>query len=304
MVIVRLIGGLGNQMFEYAMARALACRLNAKLKIDRSWIKQCELEKGISEIYGLKHFDISQDFATTAELAELMPQHRWLRKIFLLANRYLPYCMRWIMEEKKFEFDSHLKKLKPKIYFYSGYWQSYKYFEDIRDVLLKDFSFKDAMPAESGLIAAIIEQCESVSIHIRRGDYACNPVLSKIYNTFGIEYYDRAIAHVASQIADPVFFVFSDDIEWVKQNLNIPYKAHYVINNIEKNEVEIGHKSKGYEDLRLMMMCKHNIIANSSFSWWAAWLNNNPDKIVITPKKWFNDSRKIDDLIPPSWIRL
>jgi hypothetical protein len=133
----------------------------------------------------------------------------------------------------------------------------------------------------------------SVSVHIRRGDYVSNPHASKFHGTKGLDYYEKAVERIAETVKNPELFVISDDIEWCKENLRLPYKTTHIDGNA------------GFEDMHIMSHCAHNIIANSSFSWWAAWLNTNPDKVVIAPKKWFNDeSINTEDVVPKTWIRL
>ena len=159
-----------------------------------------------------------------------------------------------------------------------------------------------AFPPAIGAAAAnqaaslAIRACESVSVHIRRGDYLSNPAFYRFHGVCAVEYYEAAVGHLAGAVENPCFFLFSDDLDWARRNLRLDYPVTYVDHNGE---------DKDYEDLRLMSQCKHHIIANSSFSWWAAWLCANPGKIVIAPRKWFNDPN-IDtaDIIPASWRRI
>ena len=139
----------------------------------------------------------------------------------------------------------------------------------------------------------MISQTNSVSLHIRRGDYVSNQKTNQTHGTCDLDYYQRCITEIEKEVENPYFFVFSDEIEWVKENLKINHPAEYVDQNT-------GDKS--YEDMRLMSQCKHNVIANSSFSWWGAWLNSYPDKIVFAPKRWFaSDKHNTKDLIPEGW---
>lgn len=142
----------------------------------------------------------------------------------------------------------------------------------------------------------IIKSCNAVSLHIRRGDYISNATTNTIHGTCNLDYYKRAVEYIKKNSVSPIFFIFSDDIDWVKDNLHLNEKHYYIDwNNADTN----------YEDMRLMSLCKHNVIANSSFSWWGAWLNNNPKKIVIAPQKWFNDSKlNTFDVIPEKRIKI
>lgn len=171
-----------------------------------------------------------------------------------------------------------------------GYWQSEKYFADCVDEVRKSFQF--SVPTDENNIRAMqeINASNSVSIHIRRGDY-----LEQNRNwAIGPDYYNKAIAYMSQKVDSPRFFVFSDDMQWVKDNINIPNATYITWNKAENS----------FRDMQLMRSCKHNIIANSSFSWWGAWLNDNPDKIVITPDRWFPFFEGTRDVIPRQWIKI
>jgi hypothetical protein len=175
-----------------------------------------------------------------------------------------------------------------------GLWQSPLYFAKYQDEIRKIFTIKENYIDNLDSIANDIKNSQSVSVHIRRGDY-----LSKIaYRELGltsIEFYKKSIAYMSETITNPQFYFFSDDIEWVKSEFHLP-NANFVSGEKTKNNIE---------DFYLMSQCKHNIIANSTFSWWAAWLNENPEKIVVAPIKWFNKLRhSTKDLIPEKWIRI
>jgi hypothetical protein len=145
-------------------------------------------------------------------------------------------------------------------------------------------------------IAEQISRVNSVSLHVRRGDYVANLKVAAIHGLCSKEYYASAIKFISKKVERPHFFVFSDDINWVENNFKINYPCTYINQNFS---------NESYNDLRLMSLCQHNIIANSSFSWWGAWLNCNSEKIVIAPKKWFaNSDKRCDDLIPEKWVRL
>ena len=180
-----------------------------------------------------------------------------------------------------------------------GYWQSEQYFADQHKIIRERFRFKSKISEKNREILNRIVDSNSVSVHIRRGDYAINSVINNIHGLMGKEYYNQSIALLSSKITKPVLFFFSDDINWAKTSFNQlcnSYDTFFINHNTGKD---------AFEDMRLMSNCKHNIIANSSFSWWGAWLNKNPEKIVIAPQLWFNDA-SIDtkDLIPETCIRL
>jgi Glycosyl transferase family 11 len=176
-----------------------------------------------------------------------------------------------------------------------GYWQSEQYFADIANIIREDFTFKLPMSQQNAELAKQINQVNAVSLHIRRGDYANNPETMATYGLCSLDYYKEAIRYIVERVNAPHFFIFSDDINWVKNNLKIDYPYQYVDHN---------HGTESYNDMRLMSLCKHHIIANSSFSWWGAWLNRNPEKLVVAPQKWFANELNVDDLFPRGWITL
>ena len=177
--------------------------------------------------------------------------------------------------------------LQPPVYL-EGYWQSDKYFQDVSTQLRREISLK-----ANGI--APIEDANAVSLHVRRGDYISNPVTNQFHGASSVTYYQAAIDYITQHISQPHFYIFSDDMEWVKQHLPLPQSVTYVSNG----------QLHDYEELVLMSHCQHHIIANSSFSWWGAWLNPSDQKIVIAPKQWFNNSAfDTTDLIPAAWIQL
>jgi hypothetical protein len=180
----------------------------------------------------------------------------------------------------------------PKDVYLNGYWQSEYYFEPIKGILRKEFTLKEVLIGQNAELAERIKNSNSVSLHIRRGDYVDNKEVSEFHGTCSPEYYKKAIEFLKAK-GDLEVFVFSDDIQWAKENLRAD-KINFVAQN-----------NPGYIDMNLMALCKHNIIANSSFSWWAAWLNQSPSKIVIAPQKWFADpGRQTPDIYPKNWIKI
>jgi len=292
MIIVKLIGGLGNQMFQYAVGRRLAYKYNTELKLDIQGFKDYKLRN-----YSLNNFNIVENFATAKDLSHvLLHSDGSAVKIFKHIIRNIPNVQSIeYVKEKKFSFQQSILSLPDNVYL-EGYWQSEKYFSDIEDIIRNEFSIVNPLTSASQEIAEQIKDCESVSVHVRRGDYVSNPKTNSFHGVCGLEYYCRAIDMIREKIDNPHFFIFSDDPEWVCCNIKPDAPTTYVRHN---------YCSKDYEDICLMSMCKHNIIANSSFSWWGAWLNTNPDKIIIAPSKWFNDlSINTDDLIPKKWSRI
>lgn len=291
MVIVRLAGGLGNQMFQYAAGRAVAHRNQTQLKLDIS-----ALERDAARSYRLHHFKIVESIATPDEVARLTKKGRGLwNRISRRVERYLPTHKRSVFAQRFDHFDPDILRLRRSVYLV-GYWQSEKYFKDIEHIIRQDFIFRHTPDDENQKLTRIIANTNSVTLHIRRGDYVSNPRFFRKFGVCALEYYQIGVAKVAEKVQNPHFFVFSDDIDWTRDNLRLQYPLTFVAhNNVDKD----------YEDLRLMSLCKHHIIANSSFSWWGAWLCTNPEKIVMAPKRWFKEpGRDTRDLIPDSWYRI
>ena len=285
MIIVKLIGGLGNQLFQYSLGRKLSIKNNDIFKLDLS-----DFTKDNPRFYSLGYFNIVENFAKKEDVAKL--KKKGLSRVF---EKIKPYYKRSVIKYKGYDFDPNILELSGNFYL-DGYWQSEKYFQDIKNIIRKEIILKEPLPSKYAGIINNIKNSNSVSIHIRRGDYITNNKFYKVYNLLDEKYYQRAVKFIAEKISDPRFFIFSDDIEWAKRDLDIPHPRIFVSG---ENEM------KDYEELILMSLCKHNITANSSFSWWGAWLNENTDKIVISPDKWFNDKiGNAKDLIPENWIRL
>ena len=273
MIVVELQGGLGNQMFQYATARALALHQNRPLYIDKSGFEEYKLHD-----YGLHNLNISASYHEEPKGILNKLQDKLTTKV-----RYEEGSLRYAREV----FDLKAQKI-----FLKGYFQTEKYFSKYRTEILQEFKVVSNLKEETIALLKTIEGTNAVSIHIRRGDY----VNHSIHDSCTAEYYNKAMALVESRIESPVYFVFSDDINWVKENFSPKFKTYYVDFNDAKTN---------YEDLKLMASCKHNIIANSSFSWWGAWLNTHKNKIVIAPEKWFNVATlDYTDIVPESWVKL
>jgi hypothetical protein len=299
MIIVQLIGGLGNQMFQYAAARALAVRHSTDLKLDISHFKTNEIRK-----YELSCFGIQESIATPEDLDECLGCFRCKAYSFLswVSQKKIETFLdvrkianRRFLRENCFHFNQKYLKAPPNTYLV-GYWQSEKYFSDIENILRKDFTLKQSIESLEPEISKAINKTNSISIHVRRTDYITNVKVSNVHGTCNLSYYKNCINYFSERVENPHFFIFSDNLLWAKENLKLNFPHTFVGNQQRK---------KDHEDLYLMSICKHNIIANSSFSWWSAWLNSNPRKIVCAPKIWF---RKQDldtsDLLPKKWMRL
>ena len=277
MVITRLMGGMGNQMFQYAFARNLSIETKSDLRIDLSFLQKKDQPEGfVFRNYDLDIFNVKENF----DLPENV-------EIITVNEPHYEYSQQVT--------DSVINNLNNnKNTLILGYWQSPKYFEKNEDTIRKEFSLKLGIENKSNLlkIREDINTKKSVAINIRRTDYLNNG----FHGVMGKEYVDSAISIIENQIENPHYFIFSDDIKWCEENLKY------------NNSTIVSHDYKGekFEDyMMLMSECNHFIIPNSSFAWWSAWLNNNPDKIVISPKNWFaNSGMNTNDLIPESWIRI
>lgn len=292
MIIVRLMGGLGNQMFQYAAARRLAYANEAQLKLDVRWFKN-NGEIDTLRNYALNKLNIKEDFASSSEIRKYVRKDP--RKTMGRILTYSPFSKRSFILEKHYHFDPSVLRLHDNVYL-EGYWQSEMYFKDIEGIIREEFSFRVEMDALNRQIAETIRNTNSVSIHVRRGDYVSNQATSLFHGTCSLDYYRLSIEKITARVKDPHFFVFSDDPPWVKENLKLAHTASFIGHNEQK---------KGHEDMRLMSLCRHHIIANSTLSWWGAWLCMNPEKIVIAPAEWFRN-KEIDasDLLPERWIRI
>jgi hypothetical protein len=285
MIYSRIRGGLGNQLFQYCAARSLADSLETSLGLDIR-----DFNQNSPYLMGLKHFNIRADFNPPG-----MIKHK--------KNGYLKYLIdavrgkqKFVYKEPQLNFDKNVFSLSDSSYL-KGYWQTEKYFIKNRVNILKDLKIITHQNEKNKTISSKIANNTSVSLHIRRGDYISNSAYNSTHGTCSLSYYKNAVNLLIDKIGGNFkIFAFSDDPEWVFSNLELPVDIYFVKNNSSE---------RNYEDLRLMSECDHNIIANSSFSWWGAWLNTNHNKTVITPSKWYADkSIKNDDIIPFNWIKI
>lgn len=294
MIIIQLKGGLGNQMFQYAFAIILAKINSATLKLDKSFFDTFSKEQEFAP----RNFELGifENVYTQASSKEIIELTR-LSSINKIKKKLGFYNKSNIYLEPSLDF--HLEALLIKVPVYiKGYFQSYKYFENQEDLIRETFSFPiEYLDDRNKALLSKLQSETTISIHIRRGDYVTNEKTQQFHGNCSLEYYSNAIALLASKTKVFTLVFFSDDSQWVKEQFKtLPYSKFFVDYNINENS---------WIDMLLMSFCTHNVIANSSFSWWAAWLNMNPNKIVISPKNWYaNLERNTNDLIPPEWIRL
>ncbi|HUM50891.1 MAG TPA: alpha-1,2-fucosyltransferase [Chitinophagales bacterium] len=295
MIKVLLSGGLGNQLFQYAFGKTLAIINNTSLILSTSFIEsKLPIKKLATQMkYELSIFYIDAEIEHNFITGKIV--YPFAKTEYLLRDKFNEKKM-ILLQEKSFEFQIDFLDYKDNTYA-KGNFQSAKYFESIESILRKELIFKNALIDKNLEWKTKIQSSNSISIHIRRGDYISIQKNQDKFVIQSLDYYKSAIAYIASKISQPTFFVFSDDISWTKDNLKADFPMHFIDNN---NTAETS-----YIDMQLMSLCKHNIICNSTFSWWSAWLNANPLKIVIAPQNWFADkSINSQDLIPSEWIKL
>lgn len=280
MIYIRIWEGLGNQLFQYAYARALQLRNNEDVRL-------CALHgqgKRTFRQYQLDKFTITLPRDRKFEkIAECIDSHKNVKK---LAETLSNTAGAWgYIEEKDVQYKESLKFLSGN-YYVSGWLQNEKYFKDYEDIIRKEIRPKKKIKLSKEL-KYILDSKDTVSIHIRRGDF------KKHNNLLNMNYYEKACALIVNRMENPYYVVFSDELDWVKEYMQFGKNVYFV--NEDK-------KLEDYEELFIMSRCKHNIIANSTFSWWGAWLNTNRNKIVIGPKHWF--ARNKLNIMPETWIRI
>jgi len=294
MIVVKLIGGLGNQLFQYAAGRALAEYHKTELFLDLSHLKIASNGAYTQRNFELDSFNIKAQIADEIILKNFNFEQN--KNIIKLKKLSPGLFSNMIFNEHHFNFHSEFLKL-PKQSYLNGYWQSERYFSSIREKLVSEIALKEPLSSATAIITDKITSSNSVSLHIRRGDFVSLDSAKQFHGCIELDYYKTAVEQIKNKMQDPVFYIFSDDIEWCKTNLGFLENKEYIegkINNISAQE-----------EMMLMSHCKHNIIANSSFSWWGAWLNQNKNKTVIAPNNWFTDKKiNTNDLIPIGWIKL
>jgi hypothetical protein len=290
MIITRITSGLGNQLFQYAVGRSLALQNKTSLYFDLSYYRQ-SYETDTLRAFKLDRFNIEYEVLNTSpyvyvsKFTKLLP-HRTLKPLFRF------------VQEKQFHFDARVTKASAAFVTLDGFWQSERYFGENEPLIRQDLQFTCATGETFARYQAEIEQHQyPVSMHIRRGDYVNHPEFSKSFGFLGLDYYRVAIALLRERFSTFKLFIFSDDPEWVRENLLTDADYTLVVNTGADADLN---------DLQLMSLCRHHVIANSSFSWWGAWLNADPDKVVIAPKIWFRDKPDWNtaDLVPTSWLRV
>jgi Glycosyl transferase family 11 len=287
-VVARIEGGLGNQLFQYAAARTLADRLGCDLSLDLRG-----LALNGDRPYQLDLYNIRASIATDS-LLESLPDwrpSRW-RRLKATAALHLPGLFSQdVFWPRIFAFDTRFDQISRPVYLV-GYWQSEKYFSQNRANLLKDTQLLAPLAKQTQWLDQIENTC-SVALHIRRGDYVSNQAAAQFHGLCDMIYYLDAIKSIKQQWPKIEVFVFSDEPDWARANLRLDVPIHFIDAN------------PGHIDLELMRRCQHHVIANSSFSWWAAWLASSKHQMVCAPRRWFVDQRiDTSDVLPSTWLSI
>lgn len=281
-------------MFQYAAARNISLTRGLPLSFDITGFTPNDLHEG---------FKLNKVFNCEAHLASKED----VRSV--LGWRASPFVRRILARPELISLRGNALVVEPHFHYWSGlistqessylqgYWQSEKYFANVSEIIRNDFNFVCSLSAiNSSFVEKIVSEGTAVSIHVRRGDYVFNLRANAMHGLCPLSYYQSAVRYIAERVDEPIFYIFSDDINWARANLQIQYPCHYIDHN---------HGAESYNDMRLMSLCSHHIIANSSFSWWGAWLNPFHEKIVVAPARWFSsDEFFLDDLYPKGWVKL
>lgn len=286
MIIVKIWGGLGNQLFQYSFGKYLAARLGAEVKYDIQVTNT--LNSFTQRDLAISFFNVEMPLATPTEVN----QKKYFSNIHLarlerkMAQHFPALLKTHIVEPNEpSAFDE--MQVRDNCY-YEGYWQAFKYVQPVDDVIRRHCTLAQPSGQPVADMLAQITASNSVSIHVRRGDYLNHKYLPAC----SMSYYQQAMSVFTKAVSNTKFFIFTDDIAWCRENFT---GSQYVF--VTGNQ--------HFEDMYLMSSCRHNIIANSTFSWWGAWLNSNPEKMVVAPGLWHTKQvHKSNDLLPESWIKI
>lgn len=302
MITIKIQGGLGNQLFQYTYARALSLRYGMPFEMDVTNYDHANLpedhpDRRFKRGYGLGQFNTIEKFSDAKTIAHFQKYKLHRRKIWWLYDTLIADESRYI-EERQSQFSedyAHPKRLAAGGSVYAeGYWLTEKYFAEYADTIRKELSFKHPAEGISSELIARMASSNSVSLHVRRGNFVIQQY-NNVHGVCSLDYFEKAVAEIVKRVENPEFFIFSDDHEWVRDNLKLEYPTTFVTHN---------GPDKDYDDLRLMAACKHHINANSTFSWWGAWLSNDPDKVVVVPDKLMKKKFNSSDYTPADWIQI
>jgi Glycosyl transferase family 11 len=280
------MGGLGNQLFQFAAARRLAHVRESELVLDLGWFRHEGKQFAVRRAYELGNFALSARTTTISPRA-VAAHERGKRP------RFSPAQLEVIRQhENDFGVDERVLNASDDALLI-GYWQSEAYFADVTTALRHELRFTRAVAAPYARFQQVIDDPAAVAVHFRRGDYVANPQTYAFHGVLGREYYRRALVHVEDRVPNPVFVAFSDDPDWVEREF------------VSDFDLKVVRGGDAFQELHLMSRCSHHVIANSSFSWWGAWLGEREESVVVAPLRWFADPRADPSAIVPSrWQRL
>lgn len=286
------MGGLGNQLFQYALGRRLSLLRDAELKLDLSYYALKNV--GTIREYQLNLFNIKEKFATNEEISYFTGDYsNPIQRVQYQFRRLFEKNIITV-EKKLFVYDPDV--ITSKNSYFDGYWQNQKYFEPIKNILISDFSLRNPLSGSLIQLENEIINSDSICLHVRRGDLISNNKARLFLGFSDISYYLQAVENIAKDVYSPSFYIFSDDISWCKENIKLKFPVKFV-SELTQDSIS--------DDFWLMTRCKHYIIPNSTFSWWAAWLNQGAHKIVVAPERWVNDpNTDYSDFIPQNWRKL
>ncbi len=292
MIIVRVMGGHSNQLFQYAVGRSLAIKRKTELKLDINTYFDNQPAENTPREYELNAYPLRATIASLQEIKNALDEQNdasSFKSLFRDKKKFRVYS------EEASPFQRQVQRL-PKNSYLIGYWQNENYFRDIRQNLIREFEPVEPMTQKNEKYLAQIQSTQAISLHVRREDYVDNKHAKQFHGLMPLDYYRAALEIILKKTKDSNrhIFVFSKEIDWCKKNIKFDLPITFIEGNKD-----------GSDDMRLMKHCRHNIMANSSFSWWGTWLNQNPDKVVIAPKIWFQDPSANKNMeLPRSWIRL
>ncbi len=292
MIVVKLQGGLGNQMFQYACAKMLATKYGVPLNLDLEFL----LDRTPRENFVFRNYDLDI-FTVRPSIISEEDKNKLLQKPSNFIQRLTKIKYNTFVE-KQFNFDEAVMTIGPNTYL-DGYFQSEKYFVHIKDEIKKEFTFKQEFSELENSLYNEIKSKNAICVNFRRADYINLQASADMHGVVEMDFYRNSIQQLASKVDNPTFYVFSDDISWCQQNFSIDYPCTFVDYRFK------GEKFASY--FQLMIACKHFIIPNSTFAWWAAWLSETTETIVITPRKWFANQAmqaQATDIIPERWIKM
>lgn len=296
MIVTRLMGGLGNQMFQWAAARALALRHGVEAKVDLSYLEHLH-PTTTPRPYELTCFAVEPPIATPDDLRWARsgePHGLPARARDAVKTLLRPQRLR-LLQQEGLGFDDRVLHAGPNVLLV-GYWPSERYFGDAEGTIRADFRFTRPLVGADAEFAAEIAACDAVSVHVRRGDYVADARTNAFHGSLEPEWYVKAVDEIKRRVPGAVAFVFSDEPDWCRDHMRLPVPTRVVDHDSPR---------RAADDLRLMTLCRHHVVANSSFSWWGAWLAGSGEGMVVAPRRWFQDPA-IDTapITPSSWLRL